>query len=155
MPLFEKTPTVLIQDPTRALDYIVTGEQLLEKYPVDATTWESFPDNTVTFRIPTGGDLFEDIPPYVRDADTRPSVLIQDPARENAFFISSEDLDQYAVDPSTVTSESYGISFIMPIGMELIEELPEVMKGPLQAGESGFRKLQWAMELAQQEKTAQ
>jgi hypothetical protein len=152
--LFDETPSVLIQDPTRGSNFILSAEQLRE-HAVNASTWDAFPENTVTFRIPVAGDLFEDIPPYVRDADSRPSVLIQDPAREIAFFIDSKDLDRYLVDSAPVTPESYGISFIMPVGMELIEELPEVMKGPLQAGEGGFRKLQWAVELAaEQEKSA-
>lgn len=128
-------PDVLIQHPMRRVNYLVPGERL-EAFAVSAETWTRFDPSTVTFVIPAEDSLLDEIPPTFRTPDAEPAIHIQDPAREAAYFLAPGDLDEFRLDlpPSEV---AYGISFVVPVGLELIEEMPALMRGLLQTQESG------------------
>ena len=126
-------PTVLIQDPSRRANYLIPGDRLAE-HAATAATWTSMPRDTVTFVVPDEDSLIVDIPPYLREPGVDPAVLIQHPAADAAFFLTYEELRDFETD---ATAPDHDISFAMPVGMELIEELPAMMRGLLQSGESG------------------
>lgn len=128
-------PDVLIQHPTRCANYLVPGERLTN-FAVGADTWSRFGPETVTFVIPDEVHLVEEIPPVVREPDVEPAIHIQDPARQAAYFLTTDELAEFRID--TAPNEvDYGISFIVPVGLELIEEMPALMRGLLQSSESG------------------
>lgn len=72
----------------------------------------------------------------MREPGTEPAIHVQDPARQAAYFLTTDQLAEFRVDKGPDEVES-GISFIVPVGLELIEELPALMRGLLQSSESG------------------
>lgn len=133
-------PDVLIQHPTRRANYLVPAERLTD-FAVSARTWSRFGSEVVTFVIPDETHLVEEIPPVVREPDAELAIHVQDPAREAAYFLAAEQLAEFRIDEEPAEVE-YGISFIVPVGFELIEEMPALMRGLLQTQESGGARAQ-------------
>jgi hypothetical protein len=129
--VFEDLPNVLIQDPARECFYYIPAEDL-RKFEAGPDTWTQVNTGTVVFLIPDG-DLVEEVPPFIRPGESRPSVLIQYRRGEAAYFLTFEQLNQFATEwGSTEIPDEHVISFIMPIGQELIEQLPELRRALLQ-----------------------
>ncbi len=124
-------PDVLIQHPAKQAKYLIPGERLSE-FTVRPETWSRFGTEAVTFVIATEDDLLEEIPPVNREPDADPAIHIQHPAQEAAYYITAEQLAEFATDEV----DEYGISFVVPAGHELIEEMPALMRGLLQSQES-------------------
>lgn len=127
-------PDVLIQHPTRRANYLIPGERLTD-FAVGADTWSRFGPDTVTFVIPDEAHLVEEIPPVLREPAAEPAIHIQHPAREAAYLLAADQLTEFRIDRAPDEVE-YGISFIVPVGLELIEEMPALMRGLLQSQEN-------------------
>jgi hypothetical protein len=127
----DAVPDVLIQHPAKKVNYLVPGERLVE-FTVGPDTWSQFGTEAVTFVLATEEDLLGEIPPVNREPDANPAIHIQHPEREAAYYISAEQLEEFAVEEVG----EYGISFVVPMGHELIEEMPALMRGLLQTQES-------------------
>lgn len=130
-----RTPDVLIQNPTCRINYLIPGKRLAD-FETDASTWGRFGPETVTFVIPDPANLLEEMPPALRAPDADPAVHIQDPAREAAYYLEGAELAAFAIDDALDEVE-YDVSFIVPVGLELIEEMPPLMRGLLQTQENG------------------
>lgn len=130
-----EAPDILIQDPLNDCAYLIPAEKLTG-HAVSEGTWTTITADTVTFVIPDA-DIVEMAPPVNRSPDQRPDVLIQHPAAEAAYFLTFSDLQKYLVDVQGPGTIQYGISFSIPYGFELIEELSPLRRSLLQAGESG------------------
>lgn len=127
-------PDVLIQDPNRGRIFFVIADEL-KKYANDKSSWASIGSNTVTFVIPDE-NYFEEVPPFSQSSTEAPDVLIQWAAGQTSFLLTYEQLGNYEVPENFEKGEGhYGISFIIPRGTELIEELPPLMAAMLQSGE--------------------
>ena len=129
--IFTEIPSVLIQDPARECAYSITASQLQE-HEVKPETWARLDDSTVTFVIPNG-DLVDEIPAYLRNPELDPSVLVRFGQGKNAFFLSFDELQQYKIAQPDSSFDDEQVSFIIPRGTELIEELPALRRALLQS----------------------
>jgi hypothetical protein len=130
--VFETLPNVLIQDPARSCAYFVTTENLL-KFRSSAETWSRVNDTTVSLVIPDG-EVIDEVPSFLRNPELEPSILIRYSRDQSSFFLTFEELQQYKVDqPVESLNTTDSISFIIPRGTELIEELPTLRRALLQA----------------------
>lgn len=128
----ENLPNIIIQDSIKNCAYILPSNTM-DTYKVTVDTWSKIGSDTVTFVIP-GEDYIEEIPPFSQVNTDRPSVLIQFPSNDTAFFLSFDDLEKYETNiPENQPEQS--ISFILPRGTELIEELPDLRISLLQTQE--------------------
>lgn len=124
-------PNVLVQDPVRECAYHLTAEQL-GPFTATAERFFKMDDSTVTFVIPGGNELIDDVPPYLRNPELNPSILIRHPAGEKAYFLTFEELQVFKVPQPTEASAAGWVSFIIPKGTELIEELPALRRALMQ-----------------------
>ena len=129
--VFDEVPNVLVQDPARGCAYRIAAERL-PSHEVTPETWARVDDSTVTFVIPNG-DLVDEVPAYLRNPELRPTVLIRFGQGQAAFFLSFEDLQAYRIPQPEVSVDDNQISFIIPRGTELIEELPALRRALLQS----------------------
>lgn len=129
---FSTLPDVLIQDPVRHCSYLIPAVAM-QSYRVQPEDYLKMGSESVTFVIPDD-DLVEEVPPFLRNSEAVPSVLIQHPAGATSYFLTFEQLQLFKCSEDTIPP--YGIAFVMPVGMELIEELPPLMHASLQSGES-------------------
>jgi len=131
-PLFEQLPDVLIQDPIRKRAYLLPADQM-DAYQVGPETWSQLEPSVVTFTLPGVEEVVE-VPSYNSAPSQEPSVLIQYPDGKASYFLTYEQLQQFIIEQPN-EKKGYGISFVIPMGMEMIEELPAMMKSMLQSGE--------------------
>jgi len=129
--VFVEVPNVLIQDPARRCAYYIEASEL-QKHEVTAETWAKLDDSTVTFVIPNG-DLMDEIPSYLRNPELNPSVLIRFGQGQSAFYLGFEELQAYQIAQPEASFDDEQISFIIPRGTELIEELPALRRALLQS----------------------
>ncbi len=129
--LFDEVPNILIQDPARECAYFI-GSSELKKHEVTAETWAKLNDGTVTFVIPNG-ELVDEIPPYLRNPELAPSVLVRFGQGQAAYFLSFEELQHYTICQPENSFDDTQISFVIPKGTELIEELPTLRRALLQS----------------------
>jgi hypothetical protein len=135
--VFKKTfatlPEILIQDPIHECSYHIPAARLSE-YRTGPDAWTQLTPETVTFVIP-GTEAIEEVPPFVASADNEPSVLIQFPTDQSSYLLSWDELQQFQIDQPTEYWDGFeGVSFVMPRGMELIEQLPALRRAALQSG---------------------
>lgn len=130
----ENLPNIIIQDSIKNCAYILPAN-IMETYQVTVDTWSKIGSDTVTFVIP-GGDYIEEIPPFSQVNTEKPSVLIQFPSNDTAFFLTFGDLEKYKTSIPEKQPEN-SLSFILPRGTELIEELPDLSISLLQTQEKG------------------
>ncbi|MFY5897624.1 hypothetical protein [Acinetobacter pittii] len=103
------------------------------QYKLKPTELALIDDNVVTFVIPDD-ELVDEIPPFLKSDKGVPSILIQHPVGSASYLLSNQELSKYEV--SQEVMPSYGLAFVMPTGMELIEDLPPLMAATLQSGET-------------------
>jgi hypothetical protein len=128
---FESLPTVLIQDPARVCAYCI-GPDRLAAFATTPATWARLDDSTVTFVIPDG-DVIDEVPSFLRVPELRPSVLIRYARGRVSFFLSNEELQSFRIEQPQASLGDDTISFIIPKGTELIEELPALRRALLQS----------------------
>jgi len=133
---FTEMPDVLIQDPIRHRWFLVPGSKF-ESFRTSPNTWQDLGPNTVTFVIPDD-EVVGEIPPFVQATDALPDVLVHWPRGNKSYLISYKDLQGFEVAAGAEKDVSYGISFLIPRGTELIDELPPLRAALLQSGESAF-----------------
>jgi hypothetical protein len=129
---FPVLPNVLVQDPARGCAYYIPAVQLAD-FESTVATWNRLDDTTVTFVIPDS-DLIDEVPPSLRAPELNPSILIRYMRGQKAYFLTHEDLQRFRVSQPTEPFDPESISFIMPRGTELIEELPLMRRALLQSG---------------------
>ncbi len=129
--VFETLPDVLIQHPAKACAYLIPATELI-KFKARSNDFVQLGSDTVTFSI-SGEELLDEVPPFNQDASNEPNVLIRYLKDRTAYFLSFSQLEQYRVSqPETPFGDHY-ISFIMPGGMELVQEIPFLKRGLLQS----------------------
>ncbi len=128
---FDTLPNVLVQDPVRHCAYYMQAADLAG-FVANPDTWAQLDDTTVTFTIPDG-EIIDEVPPALRTPELQPSVLIRYSRGKAAFFLTFEDLQQFRVDQPTEAFDPGSISFIVPRGTELVEELPLIRRALLQS----------------------
>lgn len=129
---FDTLPNVLIQDPARGTAYYIRAEELAE-FQATPETWARLDDTTVTFAIPDG-DVIDEVPSFLRAPELDPSVLIRYARGKSAYFLTFEDLQKFTVEQPTGSLDvTDSISFVVPRGTELIEELPTLRRALLQS----------------------
>lgn len=131
---FPTLPDVLVQDPVRQCCYLIPADSLT-RFRVRPADFLRLGSEAVTFVIPDD-EFIEQVPPFLKSQDALPSVLVQHPAGSASYFLTYEELQLFKV-PEGTELPSYGIAFVIPTGMELIEDLPPLMRAALQSGESG------------------
>lgn len=129
--VFSTLPNVLIQDPARACAYYMPAPSLA-KHEVTPETWAKVNEGTVTFVIPNG-ELIDEVPPYLRNPELQPSVLIRFGQGQSSYFLTFDELQAYRLPQLECAASDNQISFIVPRGTELIEELPALRKALLQS----------------------
>jgi hypothetical protein len=130
---FAALPEILIQDPIHECAYRIPAARLSD-YRTGPGAWTQLTPETVTFVIPGAEDI-EEVPPFVASADNEPSVLIQFPTDQSSYLLSWAELQQFQIDQPTEYWDGFeGVSFVMPRGMELIEQLPALRRAALQSG---------------------
>lgn len=132
---------VYIQDPINNCGYLITGTELVKHFHVV----ESEAQNTIeciTFAIPDADSLTSAVPTFNQSDKENCPIKVYDMATKSCFIIPRNILANYKVKLDEFNP--HGISFIMPIQSDLIEELPAMMRGLLQTGEAvvilGMRK---------------
>lgn len=130
--IFDTLPNVLIQDPARGRAYFVKADELAN-FATTPATWARLNDATVSFVIPDG-EVIDEVPSFLRTPGAEPSVLIRYSRSRSSFFLTFEDLQRFAVtQPTESLNTADSISFILPRGTELIEELPALRRALLQS----------------------
>lgn len=130
--VFDTLPNVLIQDPVRGRAYFVKAEELAE-FRTTPATWAQLNDTTVSFVIPDG-EVIDEVPSFLRTPEAEPSVLIRYSRSQSSYFLTFEDLQRFAVtQPTESLNTADSISFIVPRGTELVEELPALRRALLQS----------------------
>ena len=129
--IFATLPNVLIQDPARGCAYYIPAKEL-GAFEATPETWGRIDDSTVTFVIPNGG-LVDEVPPYLRNPELHPSVLIRFGQYEGSYFLSFDELQRFRTAQPRESLDDNQISFIVPAGTELIEELPALRRAMLQS----------------------
>jgi hypothetical protein len=129
---FPALPNVLVQDPARGCAYYIPAVDLGD-FEATVATWGQLDDSTVTFVIPDG-DLIDEVPPSLRTPELTPSVLIRYTRAEKSYFLTNDDLQRFRVVQPMDAFDPESISFILPRGTELIEELPLLRRALLQSG---------------------
>ena len=140
---FKQPPTVYIQDAMNDNAYLIPSKTI-DTFSVTQETWSKIGKSTITFVIPDGS-FVHPIPPFYQSPSESHSVLIQHPAIDRAYFLGNSQLKDFAVDDKIQKmcrdqkecggKHMYDFSFILPIGMELIWELPAAMQALLQSQE--------------------
>lgn len=131
--VFENLPHVLIQDSSFGCAYYIESGDL-KRFKVSGETWEHITPGTVTFVIPDENYL-EEAPPFTQYGTEKPSVLVQFPKGEEAFFLTHEDLQEFKIEqPKNQPTGS--MSFVIPRGTELWDELPAMRAHDLQSNEN-------------------
>jgi hypothetical protein len=129
---FDTLPNVLIQDPARGIAYYIKAEDLAE-FRTTAATWGRLDDSTVSFVIPDG-EVIDEVPSFLRTPEIEPSVLIRYSRSQSSYFLTFEDLQKFSVtQPTETLNTTDSISFVVPRGTELIEELPTLRRALLQS----------------------
>lgn len=133
---FDQLPDILIQDPLHECAYLLPASDM-NAYQTGPETWTQLDTGTVTFVIPDK-DFVEEVPPFNQSLDQTPQVLIQYPQGHVSYYLTFEQLQRYRTEQPTQKGVGYGISFILPRGVELIEELPALRRSSLQSQEVGM-----------------
>lgn len=128
---FTSLPSVLIQHPTRGCAYFIPELDLL-KYKADAKAFAKLRSGTVTFVI-AGEEIVDELPAFNQDPSNQPDVMIRFPHDRTSYLVPFAELEKYQVDQPTTSFGDHYISFIVPGGMELVEEIPLLKKGLLQS----------------------
>lgn len=129
--IFDTLPNVLIQDPARGRVYFIKAEELAG-FRTTPATWARLNDTTVSFVIPDG-EMIDEVPSFLRVPEVEPSVLIRHSRSRSSYFLTFEDLQRFTVSqPTDSINTTDSISFIVPRGTELIEELPTLRRALLQ-----------------------
>lgn len=129
--VFESVPSVLIQHPSQTCAYLIPSTKLA-KHRASAGDFARLRPGTVTFSI--GGDeLVDDLPAFNQDPDDHPDVLIRFTPDRTAYLLKYGDLESYKVAQPDMSPGEDFVSFIIPAGMELIEEIPLLKRGLLQS----------------------
>jgi len=130
---FRNLPDVLIQDPVRDCAYLVPAEAMSE-HVLDARRLQRIAPDTVTFSIPDG-DILESVPPFLRSgsSDAPSSILIQYRHGATAYLLEWDALQQYRIEQPTEHPVG-AISFILPVALEMIEQLSLRGMADLQSG---------------------
>jgi hypothetical protein len=129
---FDTLPNVLIQDPARGIAYYIKAEDLAE-FRTTPATWGRLDDSTVSFVI-SDGEVIDEVPSFLRTPEIEPSVLIRYSRNQSSYFLTFEDLKKFSVtQPTETLNTTDTISFIVPRGTELIEELPTLRRALLQS----------------------
>ena len=130
---FSTLPDILIQDPLHECAYHIPAARLAD-YHTGPDVWAQLTSDAVVFVIP-GADEIEEVPPFFASSGNEPSVLVQFPAGSSSYLLSWEDLQTFQIEQPTEYWEGFdGVSFVLPRGMELIEQLPAVRRAMLQSG---------------------
>lgn len=130
--VFNELPNLLIQDSEKENTFYIPSNEM-EQFLVNGNTWEKMTPGTVTFVIPDE-NYFEEAPPFTQYGVENPPVLVQFPKGESAYFLTYEDLQPYKIE----RPESHPVgtmSFVIPRGTELWEELPRMKWMDLQSNE--------------------
>jgi hypothetical protein len=105
----------------------------LAEFRTTPATWARLNDTTVSFVIPDG-EVIDEVPSFLRAPEVEPSVLIRYSRSQSSYFLTFEDLQRFAVtQPTDSLNTADSISFIVPRGTELIEELPALRRALLQS----------------------
>lgn len=128
---FDALPNVLVQDPVRECAYYIPAHELAQ-YEATVDTWAQLDDSTVTFVIPDH-ELIDEVPPSLRAPELLPSVLIRYNRAKKAYFLTHEELSRFKAEQPTEPVDEDSISFIVPRGTELVEELPILRRALLQS----------------------
>lgn len=130
--IFDTLPNVLIQDPARERAYFIEAEKLVE-FRTTPATWARLNDAIVSFVIPDG-EVIDEVPSFLRTPGAEPSILIRYSRSQSSYFLTFEDLQRFTVNqPTEPLNADNSISFIVPHGTELIEELPTLRRALLQS----------------------
>lgn len=124
-------PSILIQHPACGAAYYIPEEHL-EVFEVSGASLLSIGPETVTFSV-AEDDVIEDMPAFNQTESVKPDVLVRFPARKRAFFIPSNKLQEFKIDQPKASFGDHYISFIMPAGMEMVDEIPLYKRGMLQS----------------------
>ena len=136
MPCFKQMPSVLIQNPAVAETYLIPADAF-SQFKMTPDRLSLVDDGVVTFTIPDD-EFVEVTPPFNSTHSPNPWVMVQFLATRESFLLSPADLRAYSVDQPNDYG-GYGISFAIPSGNEMIEDLTPVMYAKLQSGEGGTK----------------
>lgn len=126
---FVELPDILIQDSKNAIYYFIPSAKLslLQTESIEQR------ENIITFSIPNG-DLIEEVNDFPITNEIS-SVLINDPRWNMQYLITYEDLKKYEIKTFEEVSKIIDncLSFIIPTGDELIEDVPNLSPSMLQS----------------------
>lgn len=123
---------ILVQDPARNTQYAIPLADL-DAFEANQATWARISASTVTLVIPSK-DSVDVTPPFLRRPADEPSVLIQDQQNQKSHFLDFADLAKYRTD-RVFQPDDYAISFLLPVGLEFIHELPRSIRELQQTSE--------------------
>jgi hypothetical protein len=119
-------PSILIEDPKRQTTYFIPGKTL-QNYLINNDSLPELTPGTVIFVLPNEQDN-EQIQPFIDPEEESPSILIQDRVNEQGYYFDSQQLKDFEIDLSFEFDDTNTVTFIIPFGWDLIENLPIVLK---------------------------
>jgi len=125
---FVELPDVLIQDSKNAISYFIPSAKLCS-FEIKSIEQR---ENIITFSIPNG-DLIDEVNDFPITNEIS-SVLINDPRRNIQYLITNEELKRFEIKTFEEMSQIVDncLSFIIPTGDELIEDVPNLSPSMLQ-----------------------
>ena len=129
--VFAALPAVLIQNPSKSCAYFLEASELA-RFQVNASDLVGMKPGTVTFSI-CGEELVDEVPPFNQDPGSTPDVLVRYLEDRTAYLIPASELAKFEIDQPEFSFGDHYVSFIMPSGMELVEEIPFLKRGMLQS----------------------
>lgn len=122
-------PDVLIQDSKNAISYFIPADQL-SKFETKSIEHE---EDLLTFLIPNG-DLIDDVNEFSSHSENS-SVLIKHPAGEANYLITQNNLKKFELRTFEEMTKIVDncVSFIIPAGDELLEDIPNLAPSMLQS----------------------
>jgi hypothetical protein len=127
---FDRMPAVLIQHPTKGCAYYLS-EADISLFSTTAESLAGLRAGTVTFTI--SDELVDEVPPFNLDPANEPDVLIRFAKDRTSYLVSAAELERFRVDQPRSSFGDHYVSFIIPSGLELVEEIPLLKKGLLQS----------------------
>ena len=120
---FDELPDVIIEDPIHLRTFFIPHKKLVH-FEASPALLKQVDTGTVTFVIPDQDSLNE-IQPFVETSDGVSSFLIQFRKTKTAYFITYDQLLDFSAESSIAQNDNV-IRFIIPFGLESVEDLPTI-----------------------------
>jgi hypothetical protein len=128
---FQELPAILVQHPGRSCAYFIPADRLVD-FLATPDVFAKLRPGTVAFTI-SGEEIIDEMPPFNQDPSDAPDIQICFAPDRTSYVVPFEALEQFKIEQPKFRFGTDYVSFIIPAGMELVEEIPLLKRGLLQS----------------------